>query len=71
MISSLLSFLISAGFLYYVSNNMTVLFPLELHEIVDIDVNIFMELMKIFLLSFCISIFTIFGVLLKYKINND
>ena len=71
LISSLLSFLISAGFLYYVSHNMTVLFPLELHEIVDIDINIFVELMKIFLLSFCISIFTIFGVLLKYKINND
>ncbi|MDD3055403.1 MAG: cell division protein FtsX [Aliarcobacter sp.] len=71
LISSLLSFLISAGFLYYISHNMTVLFPLELHEIVDIDINIFVELMKIFLLSFCISIFTIFGVLLKYKINND
>ncbi len=71
LFSSLLSFLISAGFLYYVSNNMTVLFPLELHEIVDIDINIFIELMKIFLLSFCISTFTIFGVLLKYKISND
>jgi cell division transport system permease protein len=71
MLSSLLSFLISAAFLYYVSNNMTVLFPIELHEIVDININIFVELMKIFLLSFSISIFTIFGVLLKYKINND
>jgi cell division transport system permease protein len=50
---------------------MTVLFPLELHDIMDIEINLTLELMKIFLLSFCISIFTIFGVLLKYKINND
>jgi len=71
LVSSLLSFFISAIFLFYVSNNMTVLFPLELHEIVDIKINILYELMKIFLLSFCISTFTIFGVLLKYKITND
>ena len=71
LLSSLLSFIISALFLFYVSNNMTVLFPLELHDIIDVKINLSMELMKIFLLSFCISIFTIFGVLLKYKINND
>ena len=50
---------------------MTVLFPLELHDIIDIKINLILELSKIFLLSFCISIFTIFGVLLKYKITND
>jgi cell division transport system permease protein len=71
LLSSLLSFIISAIFLYYVSHNMTVLFPLELHDIIDIKINLSLELTKIFLLSFCISIFTIFGVLLKYKINND
>ena len=71
LLSSLLSFLISSTFLYYVSNNMTVLFPLELHDIVDIKINIFIELSKIFLLSFGISMITIFGVLLKYKITND
>ena len=71
LLSSLLSFIISALFLFYVSNNMTVLFPLELHDIIDIKINLVLELSKIFLLSFCISIFTIFGVLLKYKITND
>ena len=71
LLSSLLSFIISALFLFYVSNNMTVLFPLELHDIIDIKINLILELSKIFLLSFCISIFTIFGVLLKYKITND
>ena len=43
---------------------MEVLFPLELHDIIDIQINLPLELLKIFLLSFCISIFTIFGVLL-------
>ena len=71
LLSSLLSFLICGIFLVYVSNNMTILFPLELQEIVDIKINLFIELAKIFLLSFCISTFTIFGVLLKYKITND
>ena len=71
LVSSFLAFFISTCFLYYVSKNMTVLFPLELHEIVDIDIKLSVEIMKIFLLSFCISIFTILGVLLKYKINND
>ncbi len=71
MLSSFLAFLLSTIFIYYISNNMTVLFPLELHDIVDIKINLLKELAKIFLLSFCISIFTIFGVLLKYKINND
>ena len=65
IMSSFLAFLISGAFLYYVSHNMLVLFPLEL----KVDLNY--ELLKIFVLSFCISIFTIFGVLLKYKINND
>ena len=37
----------------------------------DVKINLVVELIKLFLLSFFISIFTIFGVLLKYKINND
>lgn len=71
IISSFFAFLISSGFLYYVSHNMVVLFPYELHEIIDIQINLFTEISKLFLLSFCISIFTILGVLLKYKITND
>lgn len=70
-ISSFLAFFITSAFLFYISNNMTVLFPAELTEIVDIDFNLAVQILKIFILSFCISTFTIFGVLLKYKINND
>ena len=71
ILSSFLSFLIVGAFLFYVSNNMMVLFPSELEGIVDIKVDFNLELFKIFILSFGISIFTIVGVLFKYKINND
>jgi len=50
---------------------MTILFPVELHEIIDVEINLNYELFKMFILSFTISIFTILGVLLKYKINDE
>lgn len=71
IMSSLLSFIFVGAFLYYVSNNMMVIFPVELQSIIDVEINFNYELFKIFALSFSISIFTIIGVLLKYKINND
>lgn len=71
LISSFVAFLISSLFLFYISSNIYVLFPLELQDVVNVQINIEAEIIKIFILSFCISIFTIFGVLLKYKINND
>lgn len=71
VLSSFLAFLTAGTILYYVYNNMSILFPIELHDIIDIEMNLYFEYMKLFLLSFFISIFTIFGVLLKYKINND
>ncbi|MGM0518314.1 MAG: cell division protein FtsX [Campylobacterota bacterium] len=71
ILSSFLSFVIVGAFLFYISNNMMVLFPTELENIVNIKVNFNLELFKIFVLSFGISILTIVGVLFKYKINND
>ena len=71
LISSFLAFLISSLFLIYVSSNIEVLFPFELQEIVNVNINIEGDILKIFILSFCISVFTIFGVLFKYKISND
>lgn len=71
IISSLLAFLVASGFIYYVSNNISVLFPVELHDIIDVQLDINFSMIKIFVLSFCISIFTIIGVLLRYKIQND
>jgi cell division transport system permease protein len=57
--------------LIYISSNIEVLFPFELQEIVNVNINIEEDILKIFILSFCISVFTIFGVLFKYKISND
>lgn len=71
IISSFIAFLLASVFLFYISNNIHFLFPLELQEVINIRLDILEEIIKIFLLSFLISVSTIFGVLLKYKINND
>ncbi len=71
LISSFLAFVFASIFLYYVSYNLGVIFPIELQDIIDIKLNVGVGLLKLFLLSFSISIVTIFGVLLQYKINND
>ncbi len=71
VLSSFLAFITAGTILYYVYNNMSILFPIELHDIIDIEMSLYSEFVKLFLLSFFISIFTILGVLLKYKINND
>lgn len=71
IISSLLSFFIVGAFLYYVSNNMMVIFPVELQDIINVKIDFNFELFKLFMLSLGISLFTIIGVLFKYKINND
>ncbi|MFA9374692.1 cell division protein FtsX [Poseidonibacter sp.] len=69
--SAFLACIIVGSILFYVSNNLGMLFPIELHDIVNIEIDLKLEIMKIILLSFGISIFTIIGVLFKYKINND
>lgn len=71
IVSSLLAFFIVGAFLYYVSNNLMVIFPSELQDIINVQVDFNFELFKLFILSISISIFTIIGVLFKYKINND
>ncbi len=71
VISAFLAFMIVGTTLFYISENISVLFPIELYDIVNVQINLKTELFKIFALSFGISIFTIIGVLLKYKISND
>ena len=71
LLSAFLAFIISSIFLTYISYNLSVLFPIELQDIVDMKIDLVLEILKLFLLSFFISIFTIFGVLFKYKISND
>lgn len=69
--SSFLAFIVASIFLIYVSNNIESIFPFELQDIVNIQVHLEEEILKIFALAFVISLFTIFGTLFKYKIDND
>ncbi len=69
--SSLISFLIVAGIFMYLINDISMLLPNDLGNIIILSLTLESSLMKIFLLSFGISIITILGVLFKYKINDD
>ncbi len=65
-----LSFIIAAGLFTFVSYNLNMLLPLELKELLNTKIFVELEVLKLFLLSFGISIVTIFGVLFRYKIKN-
>ena len=69
--SSLISFLIVSGIFMYLVDNINVLLPDDLENIVKVSLTVENSLIKVFLLSFGISIFTILGVLLKYKMKHD
>lgn len=71
IISSFTAFVVVAAFYYYTINNLGVLFPVELQNILVVQIDFAFDVIKMFLLSFVISICTIFGVLFKYKIDND
>ncbi|TLP40502.1 cell division protein FtsX [Arcobacter arenosus] len=71
IMSSLLSFLIVSGIFIYLVGDIGVLLPKDLEDIVIVTLTINNSLIKIFLLSFGISILTIIGVLLKYKMKYD
>ncbi|WP_072681881.1 cell division protein FtsX [Arcobacter sp. LA11] len=69
--SSLISFMIVSGIFIYLVDNISVLLPNDLEDIVKISLTVENSLIKVFLLSFGISILTILGVLLKYKMKHD
>ena len=69
--SSFISFAIVAGIFTYLLQDIGVILPNDLEDIVIVTLNLNESLLKIFLLSFGISILTIFGVLFKYKIKYD
>ena len=68
---AIISFIIVAIMILILVNNLSIIFPLELQSVVSIELSIKKELVKIFLLSLFISVFTILGVLFKYKLKND
>lgn len=69
--SSLISFMIVSGIFIYLIDNISVLLPYDLEDIVKISLTLENSLIKVFFLSFGISILTILGVLLKYKMKHD
>ncbi len=69
--SSFISFGVVSGIFVYLIDNIGILLPNDLEDIVMVTLTLNNSLIKIFLLSFGISILTILGVLLKYKIKYD
>lgn len=69
--SSLISFFVVSAIFIYLVGNIGIILPDDLENIVLVTLTIEDSLMKIFLLSFGISILTIIGVLLKYKMKHD
>lgn len=69
--SSLISFAIVSSIFVYLVGNIGILLPDDLENIVVVSLTVENALIKVFLLSFGISILTILGVLLKYKMKHD
>ncbi len=69
--SSLISFGIVSGLFIYLIDNITILLPEDLKNIVIVSLTVENSLIEVFLLSFGISILTIIGVLIKYKMKHD
>lgn len=69
--SSLFSFVIVSSIFIYLVGNIGAIMPDDLENIIHLTLTIQGSLFKIFFLSFGISILTIFGVLIKYKIKYD
>jgi len=71
ILSSFVSFLIVSLVFVYLLSNIDLLLPYDLKNIVFLSLGANSALIKIFLLSFGISILSIIGVLLKYKLKHD
>ena len=70
ILGALFSFVIISALLIFLSTNLAYVIPIELRPILVTKIVLETELIKLFALSFGISLFTIFGVLFRYKIRN-
>lgn len=66
LIGALLAFIASAFSMIFISDNLNLFIPYNIKDL-NIDVSMEFELVKLFFLSFFISIATIFGVLFNYS----
>ena len=71
LIGAFISSILVSTLFVFITSNLHLIIPIELNAIINSNVVVNLELIKIFALSFGISILTIFGVLFKYKIKND
>lgn len=71
MYGALISSIIVSLLYLFISMNLPLVVPVELSSLINAKIISNFEIMKIFALSFGISIITIFGVLVKHKIKND
>lgn len=70
IIAAFFSFLIVSGILTFLSMNLQYVIPIELRPVLVTEIVLETAVLKIFGLSFGISLLTIFGVLFRYKIKN-
>ena len=70
-IGAMMSSIIVSSLFVFLMANLKFIIPIELNSVINTEFVLNLEILKIFGLSFGISILTIFGVLFKYKIKND
>ncbi len=70
IIAAFISFVLISSLIIFLSSNLQFIIPVELKPILVTQIVLEKEILKVFLLSFGISLFTIFGVLFRYKIKN-
>jgi cell division transport system permease protein len=69
LVGAFIAFLIVSSLLYFIFNNLALIFPPELNSVIQLDASLNVEFAYLFILSMAISITTIIGVLFKYKIR--
>ena len=67
---AIFSFIIASISFVLAASNLEVILPNELTSILFTKIDYNIELIKMFVLSFAISVLTVFGVLFRYKIKN-
>lgn len=70
IIAAFISFILISALIIFLSTNLQFIIPIELKPILVTQLILEKEIFKVFILSFGISLFTIFGVLFRYKIKN-
>lgn len=71
LLSAFIAFILASTLVLMMSINISLFIPSELQAILNTQINVKDQIINLFSLSFGISIITIFGVLITYKIQND